>query len=513
MKGGHTFRTDMDKGWSWVVLASCFVAFLLSGWFAYTVGVVHVALLDVYDEDNAKTSWVGALHSSMMCLTGPVASLVINRYNCRICTIIGGILILAGFTISAFVHNIDVLLITYGVIAGAGTGFSYCPAVVSLGYNFQKYLGITAGVSMTGAALGLFSGGPVIRLFIDNYGLSGTFLLMGGVGANMCACGMLFRPTKVEKDLKKKRQNSSEQTITESVRDAWQRYVLIFQNRPFALYCVSIFSWNLAQSAIYLHLPFYAQSKGTSPESAAALFTGMGVFSLVARILTGLVVTRQEIDGLILHMGCLGMASITTLLFPLYSATYVGQMIYSSILGFYLASPMVLLSPLTVELVGVDNLAGGIGVGTFVLGSGYLVGPPIAGFIIDSGASYDISVMVAGCFLLLSSLVTLGAAALHGRSQLPVEPALFTSLTIIPPEAASNISLHAKELREKAAISGSWASEKPKHIRDINMFINELGGDFAYHREENNQNSQPSEISLLVDNSTIKPEDAGVPGR
>ncbi|XP_046582140.1 monocarboxylate transporter 12-like isoform X2 [Haliotis rubra] len=443
----------------------------------------------------------------------PVASLVINRYNCRVCTIIGGILILIGFTISAFVHSIDVLLITYGVIAGAGTGFSYCPAVVSLGYNFQKYLGITAGVSMTGAALGLFSGGPVIRLFIDNYGLSGTFLLMGGIGANMCACGMLFRPTKLERDLKQKRQESSKQTMRESARDGWQRYVLIFQNRTFGLYCVSIFSWNLAQSAIYLHLPFYAQSKGTSPESAAALFTGMGAFSLVARILTGLVVTRQEIDGLILHMGCLGMASITTFLFPLYSATYVGQMIYSSMLGFYLASPMVLLSPLTVELVGVDNLAGGIGVGTFVLGSGYLVGPPIAGFIIDSGASYDHSFMVAGCFLLVSSLVTLGAAALHGRSQLPVEPALFTSLTIIPPEAASNISLHARELREKAAASGSWTSEKPKHIRDINMFIDELGRDFAYHPGDNNQNSQPSEISLLVDNSIINQEDTVVQER
>ncbi|XP_071116472.1 monocarboxylate transporter 12-like isoform X1 [Haliotis cracherodii] len=498
----------MDKGWSWVVLGSCFVAFLLSGWFAYTVGIIHVALLDVYHDDNAKTSWVGALHSSMMCLTGPVASLVINRYNCRICTIIGGILILVGFTSSAFVHSIDVLLITYGVIAGAGTGFSYCAAVVSLGYNFKKYLGITAGVSMTGAALGLFSGGPVIRLFVDNYGLSGTFLLMGGVGANMCACGMLFRPTKLERILKKKRLKNENQTLRESARDAWQRYVLIFQNKAFALYCVSIFSWNLAQSAIYLHLPFYAQSKGTSPESAAALFTGMGGFSLVARVLTGLVVTKQEVDGLILHMGCLGMATVATFLFPLYSATYLGQMIYSSILGFYLASPMVLLSPLTVELVGVDNLAAAIGVGTFVLGSGYLVGPPIAGFIIDIGASYDVSFMVSGCFFLVSSLVTLGAAALHGRSQLPVEPALFTSLTIIPAEAASNISLHARELRENAAAYRSWDTEKPKHIRDINMLIDELERDSTYHTENDNQKTQHSEISSLVDNNTTKPDAA-----
>lgn len=50
--------------------------------------------------------------------SGPIASLLINVFNCRLTMIIGGIFIFIGCASTYFAHSLDVALITYGIIAG-----------------------------------------------------------------------------------------------------------------------------------------------------------------------------------------------------------------------------------------------------------------------------------------------------------------------------------------------------------------------------------------------------------
>ena len=61
---------DVDHGWAWVVMLASFGAFLVIGGSVYSVGIIHIALLDRYGQDITKTSWVGALHSSMINIGG-----------------------------------------------------------------------------------------------------------------------------------------------------------------------------------------------------------------------------------------------------------------------------------------------------------------------------------------------------------------------------------------------------------------------------------------------------------
>ena len=49
---------------------------------------------------------------------GPIVSLLINKYGCRMVTILGTILTFIGLGISTFVQNITVLYFTIGVLAG-----------------------------------------------------------------------------------------------------------------------------------------------------------------------------------------------------------------------------------------------------------------------------------------------------------------------------------------------------------------------------------------------------------
>ena len=62
--------SDLDRGWAWVILLASFGSFLVIGGSVYGVGIIHIALLERYGQDITKTSWVGALHSSMINIGG-----------------------------------------------------------------------------------------------------------------------------------------------------------------------------------------------------------------------------------------------------------------------------------------------------------------------------------------------------------------------------------------------------------------------------------------------------------
>lgn len=61
---------DVDKGHAWL----CFVGVLgtqfLNGAISYGSGVIHVALLDYFKEDVAKTAFVGSLFANILCILG-----------------------------------------------------------------------------------------------------------------------------------------------------------------------------------------------------------------------------------------------------------------------------------------------------------------------------------------------------------------------------------------------------------------------------------------------------------
>ena len=62
--------SGVDHGWAWVVMLASFGSFLIIGGNIYGVGIIHIVLLERYGQDITKTSWVGALLSSMVNIGG-----------------------------------------------------------------------------------------------------------------------------------------------------------------------------------------------------------------------------------------------------------------------------------------------------------------------------------------------------------------------------------------------------------------------------------------------------------
>jgi hypothetical protein len=58
---------------------------------------------------------------------------LINRYGCRITTLVGAVIATIGLVLSGFVQSLYMMYITVGIVVGFGFGLIYVPAIVSVG--------------------------------------------------------------------------------------------------------------------------------------------------------------------------------------------------------------------------------------------------------------------------------------------------------------------------------------------------------------------------------------------
>lgn len=157
--------------------------------------------------------------------------------------------------------------------------------------------------------------------------------------------------------------------------------VNIHNKYGFIFYCLSFFFWFLGEGTCFFHLPNYAINRGSTQNEATSLFTATGMTSLASRLLTGCAVSDPSVDHVTLHMGLIGTAGVLTLCFPLFSNSFPLQMIFSAAYGMYSGGPNTLISPLTIDLVGLDYLSVAVGIESFCSGIAFCIGPPLASML------------------------------------------------------------------------------------------------------------------------------------
>ncbi|XP_035701263.1 monocarboxylate transporter 12-like [Folsomia candida] len=129
---------------------------------------------------STTTTWAGSLLASMPLLSGPIGSTLTDRYGCRNCTIVGGILATLGFILSYYAISIHMLILAFGVITGFGLSLCYVAAVVIVAYYFDKRRSLAPGLSMCGGGIGTFMFGPLNSYLIEATSWRVTLLVDAG---------------------------------------------------------------------------------------------------------------------------------------------------------------------------------------------------------------------------------------------------------------------------------------------------------------------------------------------
>ena len=108
--------------------------------------------------------------------------------------IMGAIISWASFSLSVMSPNIPVLMITYGVMGGFGLGLIYLPAIVSVGFYFEKRRALATGISVCGSGVGAFVMAPLVSWLVTVYDWKSTNLVLGGICLLCILLGGLMRP-------------------------------------------------------------------------------------------------------------------------------------------------------------------------------------------------------------------------------------------------------------------------------------------------------------------------------
>ncbi|XP_026750000.2 monocarboxylate transporter 14-like [Galleria mellonella] len=210
-----------DGGWGWVVVASAFLVSACADGLAFSFGLLHEEFTQFFETTQSKTSLIGSLFIATPLLAGPIMSALVDRYGCRIMTMIAGFMSTIGFLLAAISNSVEMLCLTFGFISGLAMGILYVTAVVAVAFWFDKKRNLAVSLASCGIGFGTLIYSPMTQYFLEIYDWRNTIVLLAGTLLNMCVCGAVMRnpewleiKQKRERSLSKSRRSSSAGSVS-----------------------------------------------------------------------------------------------------------------------------------------------------------------------------------------------------------------------------------------------------------------------------------------------------------
>lgn len=163
------YRRGIHYGWVMLV-----VTFLVSLSMAAAMGMPGVLMLPLKQEFGWDLTSIGgplALRLLLFGLMAPFAAAIMQRYGLRATVVIALALVLSGFFLAMRMTSIWHLWVTWGVMAGIGTGLTAMVLGATVASRwFTQRRGLVMGILAAATATGQLAFLPVAEMLNDAYG-------------------------------------------------------------------------------------------------------------------------------------------------------------------------------------------------------------------------------------------------------------------------------------------------------------------------------------------------------
>jgi len=132
----------------------------------------------------------------------------------------------------------------------------------------------------------------------------------------------------------------------------------------------------------YTYIPGITQQRGLTKGQTASLISLIGVFNMVGRIVSGAITDHPRVDALFMTFIALLSGAFCPLLMT-WCFDYRSYAFACILYGVSVSVKPALTSSVLVDLLGLQLLTSAYGVLTCMMGAGALLGPPLAGYILD----------------------------------------------------------------------------------------------------------------------------------
>ncbi|KAJ7989962.1 hypothetical protein DPEC_G00309910 [Dallia pectoralis] len=427
---GPVQQVAPDGGWGWVVLVATILVLALTLAFPSCIGIFYTDLQTEFGSSNTETSWIPAIMTAVLHVGGPLCSVMVERFGCRTTVMVGGVLSGLGMMVSALARTITELYVTSGV-AGLGFCLSFQPSVTMMGHYFVRRRAFANALSSTGTALGLSTLPLLANFLLAQFGWRGSFLVLGGVLLNCCVCGAAMRPLRSkhggQRTLIQPQGPESKQPIGcppltperkglklrlgAKVSDLvvfLRRHLafdLLLSNGRYCAYAVGV-TWMMLGFVVPLvYLVPYATANGMDQDRAALLMAILGLVNIAVRPVAALLFGLPRFRG----SGCFVYVFAAALIVNGLSnvicgvaATFPVLLAYVVIFGLSMSVIGALLFTVLMETVEMSRFPSALGLISMMESGTLLIGPPLAGMLVDSTGQYSY-VFYACCVTVSSS--------------------------------------------------------------------------------------------------------------
>ena len=369
-------RSEVDSIRGWLVVAAAFVSNVVAFGITYSFGVMFEGLSAEFGAGRGATAAVFSVAMALHFLLGFVTGPASDRHGPRMLLFAGGAVMSAGLLLTSMAPTLWIAAVTYGVGTGVGTGCTYVPAISAVAGWFERRRPIALGIAIAGVGVGTLAIAPLAARLVGHYGVRTTCVIFGLATALVVPAAALFahRPPH-------------------PACPAQAPPVLVFQAPSFVRLYASAAGFAVGVFVPMAFLAPFAEHHGMSALKAASLVAIMGGANAGGRLILGALAARWDTLGL--YRTCFLMLGLGLVVWLLGNGRYDYLVGFAVLLGTAHGGWTTLLPAVTAQLYGTRGL--GRVLGTLHTGGGFgcLVGPPVAGTVIDLTDGYGVAIVVS----------------------------------------------------------------------------------------------------------------------
>lgn len=389
---------DSTRAWL-IVVATFFSSFVTLG-IAYSFGAFFSDMADEFGSDRASTSIIFGITTFSFFWLSLITGRLADRFGPRTVLLGGAVCLLVGLLATSRVQSLTLGYLTYGAGVGIAAATGYIPMVAAVGGWFVRHRATAVGLAVAGIGAGTLVLSPVSAALVERYGWRDTYVILAiGGTVILVLCALLVdRPPGM----------AGPQPA---------RFREALASPVFRQLQISGLASGLALFVPFVFVGQYAKERGVGSVAAAVLVGVMGGASILARIGFGSAVRR--FGSVRLYRASFVLLAASFLVWLIAGSSYAMLIGFVVVLGVGYGGFVALSTIVVAERLGVAGLGSILGMFYTSQGLGGLLGPPIAGAIIDRADSYVPAIL--GCFALecLALLLLRGLPVDSNGSLLP----------------------------------------------------------------------------------------------
>jgi MFS family permease len=366
----------LDSSRGWVTVGAAFVAMVAVFGVAYSFGAFFAPMAAEFGTGSGATSLVFSITACCWFLLGSVSGRAVDRVGPRPVLLIGAVALAAGLLATSTAQHLWVGYLGYGLGVGVAVACGYVPMVAVVSGWFERRRALAVGVAVAGIGVGTLAGAPLAASLIAEYGWRRAHLLLalGGSVLLVVAAFAARRPPRPVGE------------------EPWALRDVVRTREFRAMYVATLLA-SIALFVPFVYLPTAALANGVSPVAAAALIGVIGVASVVGRLAIGALADRV---GRVRTFQASFAVLAASFLIWLVGGSWPWLSAFAVVLGTGYGGWIALQPTVLAQLFGTRGLGGLVGLVYTAAGVGALVGPPLAGVLVDATGGYRWAIAAAG---------------------------------------------------------------------------------------------------------------------